>query len=67
MHSYGCEVLKDMIGQPLMNIDKINQRLDAVEEMKNNLFLRKKLSQYLKNIYDLERLISKLPYGEHNT
>ncbi|NLK00470.1 MAG: DNA mismatch repair protein MutS, partial [Clostridia bacterium] len=42
----GARFLKDMIGQPLMNIDKINQRLDAVEEMKNNLFLRKKLSSH---------------------
>ncbi|MEG0594389.1 MAG: DNA mismatch repair protein MutS [Christensenella sp.] len=59
----GARLLKKMLLQPLLNIDAINERLDAVGEIKENLYLRNSLIDYLGSIYDLERIISRISYG----
>ncbi|MEG1991567.1 MAG: DNA mismatch repair protein MutS, partial [Christensenella sp.] len=59
----GARLLKKMLLQPLLNIDAINERLDAVGEIKDNLYLRNSLIDYLGSIYDLERIISRISYG----
>ncbi|MEG0251782.1 MAG: DNA mismatch repair protein MutS, partial [Christensenellaceae bacterium] len=56
-------LLKKYVLQPLKNIDLINERLDAVSEIKDNLYLRNSLIDYLGGIYDLERIITKISYG----
>jgi DNA mismatch repair protein MutS len=64
--SSGKRELKKWILRPLINIDDINKRLDAIEQLKDNLFLRAELREILKNLYDIERLISKVSYGSAN-
>lgn len=59
----GARLLKKIILQPLKGLDPINERLDAVGEIKENLYLRESLMDSLGNIYDLERIISRISYG----
>ncbi|MEN6325495.1 MAG: DNA mismatch repair protein MutS [Syntrophomonas sp.] len=56
----GRRALRNWIEQPLKNIDGINQRLDAVEELKDDLSLRSELKAKLSAIYDLPRLAGRI-------
>lgn len=62
----GKRHLKKWIEQPLIEIPQINNRLDAVEELYNNLVLRGDLRNSLAGVYDLERLAGKLGSGIAN-
>ena len=65
--SMGNRLLKEVIQQPLMDQKEIEERLDAVEELKNNTFLREKLADCLAQINDLERLASRAAFGQANS
>ena len=52
--------------KPLLDKQDIMDRLDAVEELTNNVFAREDLRQLLKKIFDLERLISRIAFGNAN-
>lgn len=56
----GGRKLKQWITRPLKNIEKIQYRLDAVDELVTSTRLREQISSLLKGIADLERLISKV-------
>ena len=56
----GKRNLKRWIEQPLKNIAEINTRLDAVQELKENLALRSEIQEILNGVYDLERLAAKI-------
>jgi DNA mismatch repair protein MutS len=56
----GKRNLKKWIEQPLKNITEINTRLDAVQELKENLALRSEIREILDGVYDLERLAAKI-------
>lgn len=56
----GKRLLRSWVEQPLKDIEKINERLDAVQELKDDLALRQSLMQHLTQIYDLERLASRI-------
>lgn len=62
----GKRNLKRWIEQPLKNIIEINTRLDAVEELKENLSLRSEIREILNGVYDLERLAAKIGGGIAN-
>ena len=62
----GARKLRNSIEQPLVDKDKINERLDAIEALNNNEISREELREYLSPIYDLERLISKISYRSAN-
>lgn len=62
----GGRQLKKWIEEPLKNINIINNRLDAVEELYNNVMVSNNIKEYLKTIYDIERLISRIVYGNCN-
>lgn len=57
--SMGGRLLRRWISEPLIDINNINDRLDSVEELKNNIIFRGDLVQSLKSIYDIERLVRK--------
>ncbi len=59
----GARLLNKYILVPLKNPKEINLRLDAVEEIKEDMYLRNSLCEYLKGVYDLERIITKISYG----
>lgn len=62
----GGRKIRQWIEQPLIDPEKIQQRLDAVECFHADMFLREELKVILRQIYDLERLASKLVYGNIN-
>jgi len=62
----GARLLKQWIKQPLIDILKIKQRQDAIEELFDDYFLRADLKEQLKNISDVERLIGKIVCGNAN-
>ncbi|MCG0276272.1 MAG: DNA mismatch repair protein MutS [Thermosediminibacteraceae bacterium] len=64
--SMGGRTLRKWIEQPLIDIIKIKERQDAVEELYLNYFLRQEFRDQLKNLYDLERLTGKLVCGNVN-
>lgn len=59
----GGRALRKWVEEPLLNIDKINERLDAIEYLKEQVFIRVELKEYLKKIYDIERISGKISYG----
>jgi len=54
--SMGARLLRAMLGQPLLDSERINQRLDAVEHLVRETSLRTRLAQALAGLPDLERL-----------
>lgn len=64
--SMGARNLRRWIEEPLVNINQITERLDAVEELTKNVYILGNLKEHLKNIYDIERLISKIVSGIAN-
>lgn len=62
----GARLLRSYIEQPLIDLEHINHRLDAVVELNDNVITREELREYLNPIYDLERLISKVSYKSAN-
>ncbi len=61
--SMGARKLAAWLTNPLKDPDHINRRLDAVQEFKDNPTLRKDTREFLKNVYDLQRLLSKVTTG----
>ena len=59
----GSRLLKRWIAYPLINLEAIKQRLAAVRELKEDLFLRQDLREELDQIYDLERLNGRISLG----
>ena len=59
----GARLLKRSIHEPLQNISEINDRLDAVQEIKDDLPLSDQISDALGGMFDLERLISRISYS----
>lgn len=64
--SMGSRNLRRWIEKPLMDIEEINNRLEAVKELKENVILRSDAFETLKNVYDIERLTGKISYGNVN-
>ncbi len=62
----GGRLLKKWLEGPLKNINLINHRLDSVEELYNNIMTSNNIKEYLKSVYDIERLISRIVYGNCN-
>ena len=62
----GARLLRKFVEQPLIEKQEILDRLDAVEELKNNAITREELREYLNPVYDLERLISRITYQSAN-
>jgi DNA mismatch repair protein MutS len=62
----GARLLRNCMEQPLIDYDMINQRLEAVSNLKDNMITREEIREYLNPIYDLERLMSKISYKSAN-
>ena len=54
--SMGGRLLRRWISDPLIDVTEINDRLEAVEELKDDVILRGDLEEALKGVYDIERL-----------
>ncbi|MCI8649228.1 MAG: DNA mismatch repair protein MutS [Anaerotruncus sp.] len=59
----GKRLLRSYLDKPLVNPALINKRLNAVEELFRDTMLRCDLSEQLSQIFDLERLMTRIIYG----
>ena len=64
--SMGGRLLRRWINDPLLDINEITERLDAVKELKDNIVLRGDIVEILRKVYDIERLAGKISYGNAN-
>jgi len=64
--AFGGRLLKHWIDKPLLRQVAIDRRLDLVEELTADSFLRRDLFKLLSEVYDLERLMGKVSYGTAN-
>ena len=64
--SMGTRLLKRYINNPLLNVDEIKNRQNDVEYFMNNVLIREEIKEKLENIYDLERLVAKIIFGNEN-
>jgi DNA mismatch repair protein MutS len=74
----GARLLRRWIHQPLLDVARINARLDAVEELiaprpgplpargREMAFLRADLCKLFDGIYDVERLVGRVGFGNAN-
>ena len=62
----GGRMIRRWLNNPLIDVKQINKRLDAVQELKDNIILRGDIADNLKKVYDMERLASKISYGSAN-
>ena len=61
--SMGRRLLRSSIEQPLLSVNAINRRLHAVTELTRNSILISELAAELDGVYDLERLMTRVVYG----
>ena len=64
--SMGGRLLRRWLNDPLIDVCKINERLEAVKELKEDIILRGDVIDSLKKVYDIERLAGKISYGSAN-
>ncbi len=59
----GARLLRKWIGQPMLDLERLNARLDAVDAFYQSSTLRAELHALLRNISDLERLTNRVLTG----
>ncbi len=62
----GARLLKRLITHPLRDISEINTRLDCIEWLKKDVFIRGEIELLLKSIADIERLIGRITFERAN-
>ena len=62
----GSRMLRSWLEKPLLDINEITRRQAAVEEFVNATIYRSQLEEYLKEVTDLERVITRVVTGTVN-
>lgn len=62
----GSRLLKKWLEYPLISIGKINDRQATIAELVDDFGMRENLKEALKEIYDFERLITRIEVGTAN-
>ncbi len=62
----GARLFKQWLQQPLLEEEAINRRLDLVSGLKDKRDLRTTLSDKLKTVFDMERLLGRIVTGRSN-
>ncbi|MBW4875563.1 MAG: DNA mismatch repair protein MutS, partial [Paeniclostridium sp.] len=58
----GGRMLRKYVEEPLVNKNRIEKRLNVIEELKEDFMLREDLIDILKNVYDIERICGKIAF-----
>jgi len=58
--SMGSRLLKNWITNPLLKFEEIEKRLNFVEAFLNDRILLSEIREYLKSVYDIERIITRI-------
>lgn len=64
--SMGARMLRRWIDKPLLQKSKIEERLEAVDKLYHQFILRQDIREQLQEIYDLERLVGRIAFGNAN-
>ena len=64
--SMGRRLLRSWLEKPLINLAQISRRHNAVDELYNDSVKLNELSSALKNIFDMERLLTRIVYETAN-
>lgn len=64
--SMGKRMLKHYIERPSRDLKIIQQRLDMIETLLERFLAKDRINKFLNDIYDLERLIARISYGNAN-
>jgi len=64
--SMGGRRLRTWVNYPLLDLSQVRARLEGVSELKEKKIERKELRECLKQVFDLERLISRMSMGSAN-
>ena len=62
----GSRLLKATIESPLTNKKELNRRYDIIEKLLTEFILKEELREELDKVYDFERLVSRISYGNCN-
>lgn len=62
--SMGARMLRSWLNQPLLEVDRLNARLDAVETLVSSDTLRDEISAELRQVADIERLTNRIVIGK---
>ncbi len=62
----GSRLLRRWILEPLLDVEEITARLDAVENLVQDGFLRQDVREALDGVYDVERLVGRIGFGTAN-
>lgn len=62
----GSRLLRKWVLQPLLSTERIERRQEAVQEMRDNLLLRRDCRDLLKGTGDIERLVARAVAGTGN-
>jgi len=62
----GSRCLRNNIENPLTSMEEINKRYDIIEILLTEFILKEELIRNLNEVYDLERLASRISYGNLN-
>jgi DNA mismatch repair protein MutS len=62
----GSRLIKKWIKEPLLNKKVIENRLGAISTLNKSVIVREEIISLLNEVYDLERLISRVNYGNAN-
>ncbi|MDZ7689533.1 MAG: DNA mismatch repair protein MutS [Halobacteriales archaeon] len=62
----GSRKLKSWLRHPLLDADDIDARLDAVGELKKQTLVREEVRELLRDVYDIERLVTRVSRGRAN-
>ncbi len=62
----GSRLLKTNIENPLTDMEELNRRYDIIEKLLTQFILKEELQRELNEVYDLERLVGRISYGNLN-
>ena len=62
----GSRYLKQSIHRPLIDKSHIEKRYSLVESLNNNFIIKSDIQDELKKVYDLERIVGRLSFGNCN-
>ncbi len=62
----GSRMLRRTLDRPLVDCNRINRRLEAVSELLDKTSERLSISKDTENVYDIERLLTKIVYSTVN-
>jgi len=62
----GSRFLKKQILRPLVNKEIITKRYDTIDVFNKEFITKEEINNLLKNVYDLERIVGRISYGNTN-